>query len=213
MSARRYAATTLEVVVALVLAFMVGRLTTANGAAAPSRVDVGFSQDMAVHHEQAIEMATLARTRGGPAVQALAGAIIENQSAEVGMLRGWLRLWHKPSVAKTPMSWMASARMPAMSMHGVAVAGMSSDAMPGMASPGELADLWALSGKAFDVLFLQLMIRHHEGGIEMDRYAAAKARTSAVRDAARAMSVAQIEDLAQMRPMLAADGAAQLPAP
>ena len=51
-------------------------------------------------------------------------------------------------------------------------ASSSETSMPGMASPEELNELWTKSGKEFDVLFLQLMIRHHQGGVMMARYAA-----------------------------------------
>ena len=44
--------------------------------------------------------------------------------------------------------------------------------MPGMATEDELANLRALSGTAFDVEFLRLMIRHHQGGLDMAQYAA-----------------------------------------
>ena len=156
-------------------------------------------------------MANLAMTRGGVAVKALANAIMINQSQEVGLLRGWLTLWHQPAASPAPMAWMsdASTGMAGMSMSLPA----GSTAMPGMASAGEMASLTTKTGTAFDVLFLQLMIRHHEGGIEMAQYARAHAKLAAVRTAAQAMAFAQIEDLAQMRPLLAADGGKELPPP
>jgi len=97
-------------------------------------------------------------------------------------------------------------------MPGHAMAGGTA-AMPGMASSTELGALSSKSGAAFDVLFLQLMIRHHEGGIEMAQYAQAHAKLAAVRKAAQAMAFAQIEDLGQLRPLLAADGGTPLPPP
>jgi uncharacterized protein (DUF305 family) len=203
---RRHAATGVEVVVALVLAFTIGWLVAPGGSAPrPGAVDVGFAQDMAVHHEQALLMAGLAQTRGGPAVRAMADAIRVNQAEEIGMLRGWLRLWHEPSTDRRPMAWM-----PDQHLRGMA---MAATAMPGMASPAQVDKLVALHGKAFDVLFLQVMIRHHEGGIEMARYAGLNAKLADVRDAARAMATAQIEDLTQLRPLLKADGGTELPTP
>ena len=52
--------------------------------------------------------------------------------------------------------------------------------MPGMATPAQMTKLQTLHGSALDIFFLQLMIRHHQGGIEMAQYAAA-ARIRAVR--------------------------------
>ena len=172
----------------------------------PAAVDVGFSQDMAVHHEQALYMAGLAPSRGGPAVRAIARTILVDQAPEVGLLRGWLRLWDEPSVADHPMSWMRASMD-----HDMATG--SRAAMPGMASPAELRTLLSRSGRAFDVLFLQLMIRHHEGGIEMAQVAATHASLPVVRDAARAMVAAQVEDLGRMRALLLADHARPLPPP
>jgi len=203
-----------EIALVLVIAFFAGRLTVRTATSTkPGSVDIGFSQDMAVHHEQAVLMANLAPQRAGVAVAALADAILVNQSQEIGLLRGWLQLWHRPAASPHPMAWMSmrsgKAAMPGMSMD--AGLPMGSTAMPGMATPAELDKLATLHGKAFDVLFLQLMIRHHEGGIEMAQYAQAHARLPIVRDAAKAMAFAQIEDLSQLRSLLAADGAAPLP--
>lgn len=200
--------TIIEVSLLVVLAFSVGRLSNHHTSAGshPGAVDVGFSQDMAVHHEQAVLMANLAQTRGGPAVATLANAILIDQSQEIGLMRGWLRLWGDPDVDPTPMAWMTPA--PAMSM---AMGRSAGESMPGMATPGELTRLSTLTGKRFDVLFLQLMIRHHEGGLEMCQYAEAHAKLAVVGNAARAMAVEQIEDLGQMQALLKADGAKPLP--
>jgi uncharacterized protein (DUF305 family) len=221
---RRRGLLTLELVSLLVIAFVVGRLSIGGSGSSPKpgAVDVGFSQDMAVHHEQAVELAALSPGRAGDAVQAIANTILTGQSQEIGLMRGWLQLWGKPSVDQAPMAWMPASALGTTSMDGMAMGGVhtgdaalaaGSTAMPGMATSAELSRLTGLRGTAFDVLFLQLMIRHHEGGIEMAQYAQANARLAVVRDAARAMAFAQVEDLAQMRPLLAADGASPLPPP
>jgi uncharacterized protein (DUF305 family) len=171
---------------------------------------------MAVHHEQALTMAGLAPSRGSAAVVAIANSILVGQAEEDGMLRGWLRSWDAPTVDDSPMAWMPAAARSSMSMQNMPMHTMSTTArtaMPGMASPGEMRRLWAGRGKAFDVLFLQLMIRHHLGGIEMAAYAVANAHLAEVRDAARAMAAAQIEELGKMRALLKADGGKQLPPP
>jgi uncharacterized protein (DUF305 family) len=206
-----------EVVLALVFVFFVGRLTVhSSSPPEPGAVDIGFSQDMAVHHEQAVLMANLAQSHGGVAVAALADAMLINQSQEIGLMRGWLQLWHRPAAAKSPMSWMnespSGMSMPGMSMPAAGL-GPGSTAMPGMATSAQLSRLAGLKGAAFDVLFLQLMIRHHEGGLEMAQYAQSNAKLSTVRSAAQAMAFQQIEDLGQMRALLAADRGKPLPPP
>jgi len=187
---RRELPKALEIALALVLAFSVGRLTVHTSTSPkPGTVDLGFTQDMAVHHEQAVLMADLAQSRGGMAIASVANGILINQSQEIGLMRGWLKLWHRPAADPTPMSWMpmmAGARR----------------SMPGMATPAQLTRLASLTGTRFDVLFLQLMIRHHEGGLQMCQYARDRATLSVVRTAAASMAAEQIEDLGQMRALL-----------
>ena len=207
------------VVAALVLAlltFVIGHETrhtthpSATSIGVPGAVDIGFSQDMATHHDQAVLMANLAITRGGPAVRAIGDSILTVQSQEIGQLRGWLELWGKPIADPTPMAWMPGSAD--IDMTGMAVV-PDGTSMPGMASPTQLVTLYRLSGTQFDVLFLQLMIRHHQGGIEMAHYAELHAKLSAVRNAATAMRVEEVQDIAVMQLLLKADGAKELPAP
>jgi uncharacterized protein (DUF305 family) len=82
-----------------------------------------------------------------------------------------------------------------------------------MASPKELNELWTKSGKDFDILFLQLMIRHHQGGVMMAQYAAIHGTLDAPRQAAKVMVLQQAQDIGQMLALLKADGATPLPPP
>lgn len=197
--------------------FALGRVSAPDGAASPHRAhsapavpgstDIGFAQDMAAHHDQAVLMAQLALTRGSAGIRAIAEGILIDQSQEVGLLRGWLRLWGAPGAAPHPMAWMDS------SMAGMKMAPSAAVPMPGMATPPQLQRLYNLSGRRFDVLFLQLMIRHHEGGLIMTRAALAASTLGTTKAAARGISAAQLEEIGTMRALLAADGAKQLPAP
>jgi uncharacterized protein (DUF305 family) len=85
--------------------------------------------------------------------------------------------------------------------------------MPGMATEDELAELRSLSGSAFDVEFLRLMIRHHQGGREMAEYAAEHAAVPAVARLARTIAETQTAETGTMSDMLAARGGTPLPAP
>jgi uncharacterized protein (DUF305 family) len=85
--------------------------------------------------------------------------------------------------------------------------------MPGMATTAELTKLRTLSGRELDVYFLQLMLRHHQGGLPMARYAAEHAGQSVIRNFAGKIATAQTNDLALMTDMLAERGAQPLPAP
>ncbi|MFC7617202.1 DUF305 domain-containing protein [Actinokineospora soli] len=176
-------------------------------------VDVGFAQDMRVHHLQAITMAGQARDRStDPAVRGLAFDIESTQLDQSGRLAGWLAVWDQPELpppGEPHMRWM-----PAGGGHG----GHGSDGagvprMPGMATTEELAKLRSLSGAELDVYFLQLMLRHHQGGLEMAEFAGANAQTSYLRTLAGKIAAGQDAESALMRSMLAERGAEPLPFP
>ncbi|HVU74366.1 MAG TPA: DUF305 domain-containing protein [Mycobacteriales bacterium] len=155
-----------------------------------SAVDVGFSQDMAVHHGQALLMAqeALSRSRNADVV-GLARTIVVAQAEEQGELRGWLVAWGAPQLPSgPPMTWMADAHM--------------SGAMPGMATQAQLDRMSSLRGAAFDEMFLQLMVRHHEGGIAMATYAMQHAQEAYVRAAATEMVVQQTQEISVMSALL-----------
>jgi uncharacterized protein (DUF305 family) len=109
--------------------------------------DVRFMQGMIAHHAQAVYMTRLAEGAGAsPRVLRLAQKIDLSQAGEIALMQGWLRAHGQ--VAPDTSSWR-SMRM----------AGMLTDA--------ELQQLAAARGRDFDRLFLQLMIRHHEGALSM----------------------------------------------
>jgi uncharacterized protein (DUF305 family) len=207
--ARRYAWAGAALVV-MAAAFASGRWLGARTHALPGPADIGFCQDMVAHHEQAVLMATMAMDRASPAVHDLAQSILVGQSGEIGVMRGWLQLWGAPLVAPRPMAWMADA---AAAAPGGAqpTATPARTAMPGMASPAELQQLWQARGAAFDILFMQLMTRHHEGGLMMARDVQRSARLQAVRDTGRGMAFEQVQEIGLMAQLLQADGAAPLP--
>lgn len=179
---------------------------SANGTSTPgtSSVDAGFARDMSTHHQQAITMAAYTRDNtSDPAVRVLAYDIETSQNFQVGEMQGWLDGWHLPRQAgTTPMAWMAG--------HGHLGADGS---MPGMATPQQLSTLQTLHGTALDVLFLQLMIHHHQGGIPTAQYAAEHATQSYVRDLAQSMVNAQSSEIISMEQMLRKLGGSPLPAP
>lgn len=186
----------------------IGRATEAH----PGTVDVGFSRDMARHHLQGVEMANLALERSeDPAVRGLAFDIASTQTNQVGRMQGWLALWGYSFSGGDVMAWMGGDTHTDMAGHaGHAAEGVL---MPGMATEDELAELRSLEGSAFDVRFLQLMMRHHQGGLDMAQYGADHAETSAVRTLAEGIAAAQTAETTLMTGMLEERGAAPLPAP
>ena len=201
--------TVLLAVVAVGLVLLGGGLAVVFGlgkdsGATPGAVDVGFSRDMSTHHLQGVEMANLATDHSqDPAVRGLAFDISSTQTNQVGRMQGWLALWGYSATGGDQMSWMSDD----MHMH------MTGGLMPGMATEDELAHLRSLSGPAFDVEFLRLMIRHHEGGLEMARDAQAHGETAVVRALAKSIADSQTAETRLMTGMLSARGGTPLPAP
>ena len=190
-------------------------------APAPDSVAVGFCQDMTVHHRQAVRMAGIVRDRStDPAVKHVAFDIETNQIEQIGRMQGWLNIWGRdPLPLGGYMAWMSGTS--AHGHTGASVAGSPSGAtssgavaqMPGMATDAELARLQQLTGRDLDVLFLQLMLRHHQGGLTMMRYAAEHAEVGVVRNLAAQMVTAQTNEVDLLTSMLTERGAAPLPAP
>jgi uncharacterized protein (DUF305 family) len=174
---------------------------------ASDSVDAGFARDMSAHHLQAVEMANLAQDRSeDPVVQGLGFDLAETQQNQVGRMQGWLSLWGLSITGGDRMAWMGDHA-------GHDMSGMSGGQMPGMASEEELARLRGLSGEEFDVLFLQLMTRHHQGGYDMAQHAVENAAEPAVRTLARTIVESQSAEVDLMTGMLAERGAEPLPAP
>jgi uncharacterized protein (DUF305 family) len=208
-SSSRGLRTVLLAVVAVGLVLLGGGLAVVLGlgrddTATPGAVDVGFSRDMSTHHLQGVAMANLVADHSqDPAVRGLAFDISSTQTNQVGRMQGWLALWGYSATGGDQMAWMNGD----MHMH------MTAGLMPGMATEDELAHLRSLSGGAFDVEFLRLMIRHHEGGLEMARYAQAHGETDVVRALATSIANSQTAETKLMTGMLSDRGGTPLPAP
>jgi uncharacterized protein (DUF305 family) len=162
---------------------------------AASSADAGFARDMAVHHQQAVEMSYIVRDRTDDVeVRRLAYDIAQTQANQRGMLLGWLDLWELPKVsADPPMTWMG--------MSGAPSAGDGA-LMPGMATNAELAKLGKLRGRQAEVYYLRLMTEHHKGGVHMAQGCAAKCTVGVEKRLARGMVEAQESEIRLMGEML-----------
>lgn len=117
--------------------------------------DVRFAQHMIAHHGQALEMVALVPARANRSdLRTLAARIEVSQRDEIASMQRWL----KSRGEEAPDT---------EAHHGHVEAGAPEAAMPGMLSPVEMATLAAANGPEFDRLFLELMIRHHEGALAM----------------------------------------------
>jgi uncharacterized protein (DUF305 family) len=217
--ARRGLTAVLVAVIAVGLVVLGGGLAVALGIGrtdtpGTDSVDAGFARDMSTHHVQAVEMANLAQTHSSdPQVQQLAFDIASTQNNQVGRMRGWLSLWGLPlSGDDGVMAWMGEGGHAMHDMGAMQKAEQRGVPMPGMASESDLTQLRSLTGTPFDVLFLQLMIRHHQGGTAMAEYGAAHAQEPAVRNLAQTIDETQTAEVTTMEQMLRAKGGAPLPA-
>ncbi|MFF3331687.1 DUF305 domain-containing protein [Streptomyces sp. NPDC002888] len=114
----------------------------------PNAADLAYARRMIEHHTQALEMTELVPDHAeSQSVRRLASRIAAAQGPEIEVMKSWL----KTNGAKADAT----------------SGGHEHAAMPGMATQAQLEKLRAARGKAFDQLFLTLMISHHEGAITM----------------------------------------------
>ncbi|MEY4361390.1 MAG: hypothetical protein RL391_696 [Actinomycetota bacterium] len=164
-----------------------------NASPSYNQVDVGFLQDMRYHHEQAVDMAYFYLTSGDethPRLRLFAEEILYSQQMEVGRMIQMLRQFHESEAndTGTAMSWMG---MP-----------VPIDDMNGLATPEQLDAFAAAEGADASVLFAQLMIAHHRGGIHMADYALENGRNQEVKDLARSMIAGQQPEIDAMTAVL-----------
>jgi uncharacterized protein (DUF305 family) len=205
--------------VVLIVGAAIGMLitmSTSRSSSSPDAgsVDVGFAQDMRVHHLQAVTMSGVTRDHTtDPLVHSLAFDIESTQLAQSSEMTGWLTSWGQPELPpsdRAAMSWMTG---PSGHSHGSSGSAGGVAQMPGMATSEELNRLKSATGKDLDVLYLQLMLRHHQGALPMSQYAAEHAGVGYVKDLAQKMVTGQTAEVQLMVKMLAERGAKPLPAP
>ncbi|AWZ23028.1 DUF305 domain-containing protein [Rhodococcus pyridinivorans] len=141
--------------------------SAADEAAAHNDADVMFAQMMIPHHSQAIEMSDMLLAKQDiPAdVTALAEQIKAAQGPEIAQLESWLEQWGEP----TEMPETGNNDMPGMDMdEGMdGMEGMEGMQMEGMMSEEDMQALSDAQGTDAARLFLEQMIAHHEGAIDM----------------------------------------------
>ncbi|GAA2575127.1 MULTISPECIES: DUF305 domain-containing protein [Streptomyces] len=152
--------------------------------------DVAFAKGMIPHHRQAVEMAGLAPDRAGSAeVKKLAADIEKAQGPEIRTLSGWLTSWGEEVPAEGAMDH---------SMHDMGGTG----GMDGMMTAEEMTGLEDASGKAFDTAFLELMVKHHEGAVDMARTERADGAHGPARKMAGEIIDSQSAEIEQMNELL-----------
>lgn len=157
------------------------------GQAGHNQADVAFVRGMNPHHGQAVEMAQAARSRAqSPQVKELAGRIEAAQGPEIATMQGWLTRW--------------GAAAPHSGMEGMDHAGGAG--MGQMMSAEEMDRLSTASGAEFDRMFLEMMIQHHQGAVEMARTEVATGKNADAVRLARHIIDSQQAEIGQMRALL-----------
>ncbi len=183
------------------IAFLAGTLFSTNRQYIPSdtSADAGFSRDMTVHHNQAVDLSFIVRDKtDSTAIRQFAFDIINTQSVQMGMMSGWLHQWGLPQTSSRPaMEWAVHN-----TEHAEEHPNSSTGKMPGMASREDIDRLQQLSDNDAEVLYLELMIKHHEGGITMAESALSLAKDESVRQLAQSIVDSQQAEIDVMQNML-----------
>jgi len=160
--------------------------------------DVEFAQDMIPHHAQAIVMSTMAKQQArDPKLRQLAADIQAAQGPEIEQMSGWLKEWDEDVPQGMPgMGGDSDDDMGDMGSMG------GDGDMPGMMTGQQMMDLDESSGFGFDRMWLQMMIEHHEGAIEMAQVEQRDGQSMDAIELAKAIESAQTEEIALMESML-----------
>lgn len=142
--------------------------------------DVTFTQGMIPHHQQAVEIATLAQTSDNAELRKLANTIIDGQASEITAFQNMLLQWGVPE-------------QPDHSAH---------NGMQGMIDQPTIDRLKTLKGADFDRLWLQSMITHHEGAIAMADEEIAKGKSPDTIQVAKVILATQKAEIEQMNTLL-----------
>jgi uncharacterized protein (DUF305 family) len=193
---------------ALALALGLALATSACGTDAPedtraavsatehNDADVAFATEMIQHHAQALSMVDLTMGRTlEPAVQELTEDIRAAQAPEIEAMTDWLVAWGE-DVPET-------VRDHASAGHGEGAQDMEGMAeVPGMMSAEEMQALADASGADFQRMWLEMMVEHHRGAIEMAEAEQAEGRYAPAVELAEGIVSSQSREIATMEDLL-----------
>ncbi len=185
-----------RVVTGATLSILLGLAGCGSADEGVSASDARFVGRMVVQHEQAAELAGLARDRAGSAeVRRLAFTVLAEQRAGRSRLAGWLR------DHDTPIPLTGQPGDPGGMMHG-GWGEMMDAPFPGRMSDADIGRLKAMSGLRFDRSFVRLMLRHHRGSLQLARAERAEGSDSDAVTLARRICREQREQMVIARDLL-----------
>ena len=171
------------VLLAVGLAWFLGRSSTSTPL--EGSADVNFARDMIAHHTQAVDMALRVRDRSNdPELRLLAFDMLSGQENQRGQIMAWLDVWN-------------------VSQNGDTAPMNGNGLMMGMATQTDVNSISSLPVKDAEIKFLQLMIRHHQGGIYMAEDVLTHASSPQVKRLAQAVINGQQTDIVAMTELLA----------
>lgn len=154
--------------------------TTNTNTSTHAPADVTFAQSMVPHHEQALDMAKLVPSRSSnEKVRGLAARVEKAQSPEITQMNEWLKQWGAP-----------------------AEQGHEGHDMSGMMSGDDMAKLEKASGAEFDRMWLDMMIEHHEGAVEMAKTELSQGKDENAKKLAQAVIDGQQQEITEMKDLL-----------
>lgn len=155
--------------------------------AAHNDADTEFAQMMIVHHEGAVEMAELAIEKAdSDEVRSLGERIAAAQQPEIDLMSGWLEAWGEEAPDDADMGDMDHGDME----------------MDGLDQEEVMAELADLEGADFDKRFLELMVDHHQGAIDMAEELQDEGESTEARQLAETIIGDQTEEIAEMQELL-----------
>lgn len=158
----------------------------------PNETDVGFLQDMRIHHEQAVEMSFLFLNNPDtdPSLRTVAASMMLEQQLEIGRMIQLLRSSGESEVNETDeaMTWMGAP--------------VPLEQMPGLASADDVDRLRTATGLEADRIFVELMTVHHLGGIHMAEHAETHADLAEVKRMASQIVDNQREEIVEIERLL-----------
>jgi len=150
---------------------------TSSPNAAKAPYDHQFLDTMSAHHQGAMHMAQLVEERSAhDELKQMAKKMIGDQEKDIQQLQDWKKQWYAGKGDAVNM------KMPGM------------ESMKGMS----MSKLAASKGEQFDAMFLDMMPKHHTGGIKMAKDALKKAKHREIKDFSQKAIDSQTDEIAQM---------------
>ncbi len=164
--------------------------------------DVAFATDMIQHHAQALAMTDLVAGRSvSEEFTQLVDDIRAAQAPEIELMSDWLQEWGEP-VPETVRDHANAGHSGHSGDSGHSGEAPEGEEMPGMMSADDMAELEDAPDAAFEELWLEMMIAHHEGAVAMAETELDEGSAQAALDLAEQIRSSQTDEIAHMQEML-----------